>query len=51
MTAREVMLGDRNDGQVEILSGLQAGDRYITLSSKALKNGDAVRPSILSDQP
>jgi len=51
VTAREVMLGDRNDGQVEILSGLQAGDRYITLSSKALKNGDAVRPSILSDQP
>jgi HlyD family secretion protein len=51
VTAREVTLGDRNDGQVEILSGLREGDRYITLSSKALKNGDAVRPSILSDQP
>jgi len=50
VTAREVMLGDRNDGQVEIISGLQQGDRYITLSSAALKNGDAVRPSILSDQ-
>jgi len=50
VTAREVTLGDRNDGQVEVLSGLQEGDRYITLSSKALKTGDVVRPSILSDQ-
>jgi HlyD family secretion protein len=51
VTAREVTLGDRNDGQVEVLTGLQAGDRFVTLSSKALKNGDIVRPSILSSQP
>lgn len=48
VTARQVALGAREDGQVEILSGLQAGDRYVTRSSKALKEGTPVRLSVLS---
>ncbi len=49
VAARQVTLGRRGEGQVEVISGLQAGDRYVTRSSKALKNGDSVRLSILSE--
>jgi HlyD family secretion protein len=48
--ARSVALGQRQDGQVEVLSGLQPGERLITRSSKAIQDGDRVQLSILSDQ-
>ncbi|MEI1375773.1 efflux RND transporter periplasmic adaptor subunit [Nostoc sp. UHCC 0926] len=50
VTARAVMLGKRADGKVEILSGLQAGERYVVRSGKPLKEGDTVNLSILSEK-
>ena len=49
VTARQVRVGDRANGNVEILSGLNPGERYVTRSGKPLKDGDAVRFSILSE--
>ncbi|UKO96320.1 efflux RND transporter periplasmic adaptor subunit [Nostoc sp. UHCC 0870] len=50
VTARAVTLGKKADGKVEILSGLQPGDRYVVRSGKPLKDGETVRLSILSDK-
>ncbi|MEH2080729.1 MAG: efflux RND transporter periplasmic adaptor subunit [Nostoc sp.] len=50
VTARAVMLGKRADSKVEILSGLQAGERYVVRSGKPLKEGDTVSLSILSEK-
>lgn len=49
IAARNVTLGQRQDGQVEVLTGLSPGDRFVTRSSKPLKDGDSVQLSILSE--
>ena len=51
VTARKVTVGDRASGKVEILSGLQPGERFVTRSAKPLKDGETVRVSILSKTP
>jgi HlyD family secretion protein len=48
VTARTVTLGQQIDGQVQILSGLNPGERFVARASKPLKDGEPVRTSILS---
>jgi HlyD family secretion protein len=48
VTARSVALGQQLDGKVQILSGLNPGDRYVSRAGRPLKDGDSVRLSILS---
>ncbi|MBW4678799.1 MAG: efflux RND transporter periplasmic adaptor subunit [Microcoleus vaginatus WJT46-NPBG5] len=48
--ARSVQTDERANGQVEIVSGLQPGERYVTRSGKPLKDGDSVRFSVLSEK-
>ena len=46
--ARQVILGDRVDGQVEIRSGLSPNERYVQRSSGQLQDGITVNVSALS---
>lgn len=50
VTARSVTLGQKVDGKVQILSGLNPGERYVSRASRPLKDGDPVRLSILSSK-
>jgi RND family efflux transporter MFP subunit len=50
VATRPVKLGKTNDGKVEIISGLQPGEEYVVRSGKPLKEGNAVRLSILSEK-
>lgn len=49
VTARSVTLGQSANGQVEILSGLQPGERFVARSGGSLTDGATVRFSILSE--
>jgi HlyD family secretion protein len=49
VTVRNVTLGESADAKVEVLSGLQPGERFVTRSGKPLKEGEPVRISILSE--
>ncbi|TVP63552.1 MAG: efflux RND transporter periplasmic adaptor subunit [Nodularia sp. (in: Bacteria)] len=48
VTTRAVTLGNKADGNVEIVSGLAAGEPYVARSGRPLKDGDAVVLSNLS---
>jgi HlyD family secretion protein len=50
VSARSVTLGEQIDGKVQILSGLSPGERFVSRSGRPLKDGDAVRLSILSEK-
>jgi HlyD family secretion protein len=50
VTARRVTLGKSIDGNVEILSGLKPGERYVARSARPLKDGDTVNLSIISEK-
>lgn len=49
VAARAVQIGDRANGKVEILSGLQPGERFVARSARPLQDGDTVRLSVLSE--
>lgn len=48
--ARQVTIGEKKNGNVEVESGLQPGDIFVVRSSKPLKDGESVRLSILSEK-
>ncbi|MGB7416044.1 MAG: hypothetical protein WA902_17710, partial [Thermosynechococcaceae cyanobacterium] len=46
---RKVILGERRNGQVEIIQGLRPGEAFIARSNGPLKEGAAVSPSAISE--
>jgi len=47
--ARSVRLGTRANNNVEVISGLQPGERFVISSTKPLKDGDTVSVSAISE--
>ncbi|MTJ11590.1 efflux RND transporter periplasmic adaptor subunit [Anabaena sp. UHCC 0187] len=47
---RPVSLGKISNGKIEILSGLEPGEKYIVRSSQPLKDGAVVKLSMLSEK-
>ncbi|MBR8830209.1 MAG: Macrolide export protein MacA [Chroococcopsis gigantea SAG 12.99] len=47
---RKVEIGERSDEQVEILSGLRAGESFVVRGGDRLKDGAGVRISFLSEK-
>lgn len=47
--ARQVIIGDRADGQALIARGLEPGERFVVRSGQPLQDGDVVQLSVLSE--
>ncbi|MBD2027847.1 efflux transporter periplasmic adaptor subunit, partial [Leptolyngbya sp. FACHB-711] len=48
--ARSIEIGSRENGKVEVRSGLKPGEAFVVRSSQPLKEGQPVQFSILSER-